>query len=378
MRIAFVSDNAFPWFNGGIERRRFIIMHRLARQGNDVHCFTMCQESMRGSEFAYEGIKYHCVGEARGWQGMYTNGGMRRSVRMPLAFATLVFFKILPYRFDIVDADSFPFLHILPLWAYARLTGTRLAVTWHEVWSRDFWRGYSRKIGGIGYLVERLCAAMADVNITNAGETKRLLVKEFGTDPKRIVPLTVAIDRDEIERFLARNRPAKKDKFIVISRLVRHKRVGLAIRAIAKTKARLVVVGTGPELEDLRKLAARAAKGKVDFREKLSTAGLFREICESKALIMPSEREGLSLVTLEALALGTPVLIASTSSLPREVRRYCIEASEGGLGEAMERLSKGYLARAGKDARIRREVLEEFSGDRAQEVYEGIIRRLRG
>ena len=325
MRIAFVSDNAYPWFNGGIERRRFIIMHRLASQGDEVHCFTLFRDGMASRDFTYDGIQYHCVGNAVGYEGMYTGGGKRRSAKMPLVFSFLLFFKILRYRFDLIDADSFPFLHIIPLYLHTRLRGERLVVTWHEVWSRAFWRSYgSDVVGNIGYFVEKLCAGLADMNIANASTTKTLMVGEFGTDPGRIVVFPAAIDKKEIVDFTAKNACSKEDKFAVVSRLVRHKRVGLAISAMKDLDAKLVVVGTGPELEGLKELAERQAKGKVIFKSAIGNDELSKEICTSKALLMTSEREGLSLVTLEALALGTPVVIADTSSLPSEIRGYCM------------------------------------------------------
>ncbi|VVB73469.1 Glycosyltransferase Gtf1 [uncultured archaeon] len=310
---------------------------------------------------------------------MYTNGRKRRSVKMPVVFSANIFFRILPYAFDMVDADSFPFLHIIPLRLYAWIRRTRLVVTWHEVWSRDFWIGYSKKIGRIGYWVEGLCARISDMNIANASTTKALMEKEFGIRHDKTVVFPAAIDKDEIRAFIAKNRTKKRDQFIVISRLVSHKRVGLAIDAISKTDSKLIVVGEGPDLDALKERASSlAAKGQVVFKKGLGTRELFREIAESKALIMPSEREGLSLVTLEALGLGTPVLVADTSSLPREVRRYCLEAKESKMGDALRKLSKDYASHAKQDRETAAEVLEEFSGDRAGAVYSDIMRRLRG
>ena len=138
------------------------------------------------------------------------------------------------------------------------------------------------------------------------------------------------------------------------------------------------MVGTGPELEKLERLAREKARGKVTFVHGLSTRRLYREICESKALVMPSEREGLSLVALEALALGTPVVVMDTSSIPREVRKYCIEVKEGRLGRALNAISSRYGVDEKKNEDVSREVLEEFSGDRAGKVYSGIMRRLNG
>lgn len=375
MRIAFVSDNTYPWFNGGIEKRRFIIMRKLAGLGNDVHCFTMHRSGMPGREFSYGGIRYHCVGEAMNWQGMYRGGSARRSIRMPLIFSLSLFTKIFKYRFEILDADSFPFLHLAPLYVYTRIRGARFAITWHEVWSRSFWKNYLHGIGVIGYFVEWVSARMADVHIANVSDTKRLLESELGVEPRKIFTLPVAVDREEIEKFVSKHY-RKRDQFVVVSRLVSHKRVELAILAVARTRrAKLVIVGTGPDLQELQRLAQEKAPGRVTFMHSLPVERHYKLICESKALIMPSEREGLSLVTVEALALGTPVVISSTSSLPKELRRMCFEASEGRLHLLLDRIlkdSKGYSAKA---ERTRARVLAEFSGDDAGAVYERIEKR---
>jgi L-malate glycosyltransferase len=375
MRIAFVSDNAFPWFNGGIEKRRFIIMHKLAQSGHEVHCFTIHQETMPAIEFKYEGIRYHCVGEAAGWQGMYTNSGKRRSITMPLKFSFRLFFKILAYRFDVLDADSFPFLHVPPLWLYSKIRHTRFVVTWHEVWSRAFWKNYLHAAGTIGYTIEWLCAHMSDMLIANSSTTKKLLEDELGVKGSKILEFPAAVDKDEIDEFVSKHRCRKKDKFIVVNRLVKHKRVQLAIDAISKTDGgKLVVVGTGPELESLEKLARERAPGKVEFQHAVSTERLFEEMCESKALIMPSEREGLSLVALEALALGTPVVVADTSSLPNEVRRMCVEAKEKKMGDLLARILKNYPRYGKKSDGMRAEVFDKFSGEGAERIYKRIER----
>lgn len=374
MRIAFVSDNAYPWFNGGIEKRRFIIMQGLAESGNEVHCFTTFRKGMPGKEFDYGGIKYHCFDSAEGWQGMYTGGGKRRSITRPLSFSFLLFFKILPYKFDLVDADSFPFLHLLPLYIYKLLRRTRLVVTWHEVWSKAFWEEYLNRLGVIGYSVEKVCTKIPDMHIANSTTTKMLLEKEFGVQSRHILILPAAVDKNEIEKFVSKNRYVKKNRFVVINRLVKHKRVELAIKAMRNVKAQLVVIGTGPEREMLEKTAQEYARGKVEFKHNLSPHMLFKEICEAKALVMPSEREGLSLVTVESMALGTPVVILDTSALPDELRRLCIETRESRLAETLNKLVNNYKAYEKKYRGMRGAVIREFSGEKADEVYERILR----
>jgi glycosyltransferase involved in cell wall biosynthesis len=375
LRIAFVSDNAFPWFNGGLEKRRFIIMRKMAEEGHEVHCFTTQQESMPGAEFKYEGIRYHCLGEASGWQGMYTSSGKRRSMKMPIMFSYRLFIKILAYRFDVLDTDEFPFLHIIPLLVYSRIRRTKFVVTWHEVWDRKFWKRYLGVFGSLGYFAQWVCAHSSDMLIANASTTKKLLEKELGVDGSKIVEFTVAIDKKEIEEFTSKHACKKKDEFVVVNRLVKHKRVQLAIEAVSETDAKLTVVGTGPELEYLENFAKEKAPGRVVFKHAVSTELLFEQMCRAKALIMPSEREGLSLVTLEALAVGTPVVIADTSMLPKEVRRMCLEAKESEMGDLLNRMLKDYSGYQERSKRIVGEVIDEFSGDSADSVYRSIGRR---
>jgi glycosyltransferase involved in cell wall biosynthesis len=373
LRIAFASDSAYPWFNGGIEKRRYIIMRELAREGHEVHCFTMHRRSMPGQAFTYKGIRYHSVGEALGWEGMYRGGSRRRSIRMPLLFSLQLFWKILPYRFDVLDADSFPFLHLLPLFVYSKLRGVKFAITWHEVWSASFWRRYLRGLGILGYLVEWLSPRLADMQIANSSTTKRLLEEVLGVEPGRILVFPVAVDSEEMRRlWKKRGKVRKKEQFIVVSRLVAHKRVWLAIEAVSKTRAKLLVVGNGPDLEELKRLADKKAPGRVAFMHDLSSEQLFESIMESRAMIMPSEREGLSLVTIEALALGVPVVVADTSSLPEEVRRMCIEARESELGALLNKMLKNWKGYADKAMALRARVLEEFSAGDSGRIYEKV------
>lgn len=373
MRLGFVSDNAYPWFNGGIEKRRYVILQKLAAAGEEVHCFTTFRKGMPGKEFSYRGVHYHCFDSAEGWQGMYTGSGKRRSITKPLSFSLHLFYHIMRYRLDLVDADSFPFLHILPLWVYKVLRRTRLVITWHEIWSKGFWTEYLQSAGVIGYWIETLCAKAADMHIANTTTTKRLLEDEFGIPAKKIKVLAVAVDEDEIKEFLEKSKVKRRNKFIVVNRLVKHKRVELAIEAMRDVNAQLVVVGTGPELGALEKVAAEYGRGKVAFMHDLRLRSLLRQICSSRALIMPSGREGLSLVTAEAMALGTPVVILKTSSIPRELRQFCIEASDSSLSATLNKILRSPATYERRYRGISKSIIARFSGAGAEDVYSKIL-----
>ncbi|MDE1870291.1 MAG: glycosyltransferase family 4 protein [Candidatus Micrarchaeota archaeon] len=368
MRIGFAYDSAYPWFNGGIEKRRFLIMQELQRAGHEIHCFTMYREGMKGMEFEYKGVHYHCVGMAVPKSSMYKNG--RRNMSWPIKYAALLPLKIIDYKFDIIDADAFPFLHIPKLAAYARLTEAKFVVTWHEVWDKGYWKGYLKTFGALGYLAEKISARLSSNVIANTSQTKEDLTRIFGVPGGKIQVFPAAISRRELEAFARKNPRKPSGRFIVIGRLVPEKRVDLAIRAVAKTSAGLTVIGSGPEKQRLLALAKElGASGRVRFIEGVKEEQLIRELRNSLALLMLSEREGMSIITIEALALGVPVVVTGETSLPFEIKRYCHKVSAARLGAELGRMARDKRSPLRKKGASSTQVLERFSAERAPEIY---------
>ncbi|MEM3212330.1 MAG: glycosyltransferase, partial [Candidatus Micrarchaeaceae archaeon] len=113
---------------------------------------------------------------------------------------------------------------------------------------------------------------------------------------------------------------------------------------------------------------------KVNFRKSIGSASLYRELCTSKGLIMPSEREGLSLITVEALALGVPVIIVKSSMLPRELKALCIESKDDDLGATLNDVANNYDKYARRYAKLVPYVLKRFSNESAEAVYEKALK----
>ncbi|MEK7111145.1 MAG: glycosyltransferase [Patescibacteria group bacterium] len=96
---------------------------------------------------------------------------------------------------------------------------------------------------------------------------------------------------------------SNKEYFLVVSRLVPYKRIDLAIEACNKLKLPLVVVGTGSEEKNLKKLAGPT----IRFTGYLTDRELIEYYRNAKAFIMPQE-EDFGLTAVEALSLGIPVI----------------------------------------------------------------------
>lgn len=110
----------------------------------------------------------------------------------------------------------------------------------------------------------------------------------------------------------------------VVARLEPNKGVDDALRAFtmlrrAHPDARLWIVGEGPEREALHDLThARALRGSVRFLGWRDDAPAL--LSAADACLIPSRSEGQSLVALEAMALGVPVVATEVGGLPEMIR----------------------------------------------------------
>lgn len=113
--------------------------------------------------------------------------------------------------------------------------------------------------------------------------------------------------------------------FLFAGRLAPEKGLPTFIRAAAMAGVKVWIVGTGPELEKLRRLASDLGAD-VTFFGYQSGDALHDLISASRALVLPSEwYENAPVSVLEAYALERPVIGADIGGIPELIR-------EGGTG----------------------------------------------
>ncbi len=125
----------------------------------------------------------------------------------------------------------------------------------------------------------------------------------LGVNSNRITTIEMGLEFEPLNPS-----PSAEPRFIVLSRLVPHKRVELAldiwnsVRPI--TGGTLVIVGDGPEIDKLRALAGADVvfTGWVDDDRKRE------ELSKSWLLIHPAHHEGWGTVVMEAAAASVPTL----------------------------------------------------------------------
>jgi glycosyltransferase involved in cell wall biosynthesis len=96
----------------------------------------------------------------------------------------------------------------------------------------------------------------------------------------------------------------KSDYYLALSRLVPYKKTDLIVEAFAQMPDRkLVVIGDGPQMKDLKKMAA----GNIELLGFQPNSVVEDHLKHAKALIYAAE-EDFGIVPVEAQACGTPVI----------------------------------------------------------------------
>ncbi|HEY0613003.1 MAG TPA: glycosyltransferase [Candidatus Elarobacter sp.] len=132
--------------------------------------------------------------------------------------------------------------------------------------------------------------------IANSRNVAARIARWYGRDAD-VLACPVDVDRFTIG-------PGDGDYFVVVSRLLRYKRIDLAIAASALAGVPLRIIGAGP---DERRLKALARGTRTTFHGSVDDAARNAVLGNARAAILPGE-EDFGLVPLEAAAAGRPTI----------------------------------------------------------------------
>lgn len=311
MKIAFVYDAVYPWVKGGAEKRIYELGRRLAVQGDDVHLFGL--KWWQGEDIIlHEGMVLHGVSAAR---ELYA--GDRRSISEAIIFASSLYSGLMREKFDLIDVSVFPYFPCFTVKLVSAIRRTPVLYTWHEVWD-DYWYEYMGKAGFFGKVVEKAISRISDSSIAVSELTGKRL-QSLGVPKKNISVVPNGIDLGYItgtaQAELSGPDPVRKSYDLVFAgRLIREKNVDVLIRVTLLLKeefpgVRCLVIGDGPQKEELVKLALRLGVSEnVEFTGFTDYGSLIEKLRDSKVFLLPSSREGFGISVIEAYACGIPVI----------------------------------------------------------------------
>ncbi|MGI8535971.1 MAG: glycosyltransferase [Mycobacteriales bacterium] len=297
--------------------------------GVHVHRFRYGPD--RAERLAYRG---GLVGRAR------TTGGLLALPLFLLAFTLAALRLTRRLRPDVLHAHWWLPAGLCALLA-SRVTNTPLVLTLH---GSDVHLLRHRPVRWVGSAVLSRAAVLAVVS----EDLRRTLGQLLDLPAERVRVLRMPVAGMPVAgrvscpaapplRLLAAGRLSPEKGFDVLL-------AALALAVADGLDATLELVGSGPEHDRLARLAAPLG-GRVRLLPAEPRAQLWRRMEQAHVVVVPSRREGLGLVALEALAHGRPVIASRVGGLPDVV-----------LDE-----SDGLLVRA-DDAQALADALQAFSG----------------
>ena len=139
-----------------------------------------------------------------------------------------------------------------------------------------------------------IAAQRVDRYVSNSRLTASRVRRYFGRESDVLHPPV------ELERFA----PGQVgEDYLVVAELMAHKRIDVAVHAFNRLRLPLTVVGDGPELRRLRRLAGPT----VRFTGRLPDARVAELLRSARALVVTASEE-FGIAAVESLASGRPVL----------------------------------------------------------------------
>jgi glycosyltransferase involved in cell wall biosynthesis len=289
----------------------------------------------RDGEFDTQQIDYSPLPDSVA-KAMIDRGGATRSLAYQLCWQQQA--KLTEYDVVITTGNE-------PLWYVPEDHQTVIAYT-HSTprWQYDLFHDIDGFLGQGYQLASRVIyqhnVPRVDAWIANSDRVARRITQYWPVDEDDVRIVYPPVD---VERYDPGIEPTR-DYYLYLGRLPEHKRVHLLIEAFRDLDHDLVIAGTGPEAERLRRMAPDNVHfvGWVDEDEKP------RWYSGAKALLYPAQNEDFGMVPIEALASGTPVIGVNEGFTRYQVMEgrngYLCEASPQGFRRGIQQFESNGVA----------------------------------
>jgi glycosyltransferase involved in cell wall biosynthesis len=174
-----------------------------------------------------------------------------------------------------------------------------------------------------------VAAQRVDRYVANSDTTRMRIRRYFARDAAVLHPPV------ETERFAVSDEVG--DEYVVLSELMPHKRIELAVQAFTELGRPLLVIGNGPDARRLKRMAGPT----VRFAGRVSDEEAALLLSRAQALVVPATEE-FGIAAVEAQAAGRPVIAlreggARETVIEGETGTFFDEPTVASLVEAVRR-----------------------------------------
>lgn len=384
LRVLFVADVSPVRVIGGAERVLYEHMRRLAQGGHEVHCLARAEGRTTATLVRMEGIIVHHFP----WRS-----------RFPVLSLISALWNCRTKSQQLLQDHPFDLINFhQPLSALGVLAACKSRkipklYTFHSLWFREYevratrsehqmdpverppsgswirFNAWLRKV------IERACLKAADRILVLSEFSREQLLKYHRVPASRIALVPGGVDTDRFiplpapqRRAIRKGLEVPEEAFLLLTVRNLERRMGLEnlLQAMASVVAQrpdlyLIVGGAGPLENELHSLASHLGlEPYVRFEGFIPEAKLPEYYQAADLFLLPTRcLEGFGLVTVEALACGTPV----------------VGTPLGGTVEILSGLDPDLLCKGPEPEEIAEKVLQFLS--RSEEDLQGLRGRCR-
>jgi glycosyltransferase involved in cell wall biosynthesis len=384
MKVALLARAAHPLHApGGMERAVYLLAKHLRAQGADVTLFTRPGRDLDLFPGRVVTVRY-----AR-WPAGAHGRVLDRTLNYPpfaVAVGARVAEEVRAGGFDVVDAQG---LMALGYGRERRKHRDLKAPLVMNPQGMEEHKTTGVKAMALARLrrLSREAASLADVVIATDEATKHEVPKHLGVPARRVRVIPNGVDLEEIARLTPRDTLssafdvvpwASRRRFVFISvgRIEAYKGFVDTAEALRRAAPAFndtwgwIVVGDGPLKHDLR-AQCRDLGENVLFAGRVSDEALHALYAGADVFVHPTRFEGSSLVTLEAMAHGLPIVASRAGGIPDKVEHgrngFLVEPGDvEALAQSLVRIAGDATLRKAMGAASRARV-EAFAWPRVAE-----------
>ncbi len=286
MKVALVHDDLVQW--GGAERMLVGLSEMFPQAPIFTSVFDKTNRDLAGN-FRGKKIITSFLQRIPGWEMLY---------KTLLPFYPIAFEQFDFSGFDLVISQSTRFAKSIitkPDTMHISYCHTPVRFLWDDSLRM-------RLTGPVLSYFKRydlVSAARVDHFVAGSENARQRIKNVYGVDSQVIYPF---VDTDRFAHLEAFD----GGYFLVIARLNEYKRVDLAVEACSRLNLPLKIVGTGPRIGFLKRLADNL-NAETDFLGQLEDNLVGELLAGAKALIICA-KEDFGITSLEAQVLGKPVV----------------------------------------------------------------------
>lgn len=288
----------YPPHLGGMEKIAHSISKGLVKRGYDVEVYTSNLGTKKGKLKSTERLNINYL---NAWEFAHT------------AIIPSLFNKLMK-----IPRDSIMHVHLAQafvpevVYLVSKIRGIPYVLHYHAD---------TLPSGKFGFLLKPYKALFLKRILRNASSTivlnelyRDFLKNKYKTKGQiKVIPTYVNKD------FFVKSRKRKNKviKLLYVGRLSKEKNIDLLIRSLdlIKNKAQLIIIGEGEERKNLEKLNAQNSKNKAIFLGQKDSQELVEIYRNADIALLASNREGLPLFLLEAMAAGVPIIASKAPGI---------------------------------------------------------------